>query len=170
MGATISPTFVIQCSRIIRTRVSRGIIRDVLMSSDLRLREGTMKRVSRFLAAMIVGLFFVGASAADTLELRDGRVLKGKYLGGTQTVLRFELNGEVQTFSTVDIVALTFTGGPRSSPPPPAPPAPLPPPPPPAPPPPPPTPNPDPTRTLPPAQSLPLRVPHGPRPSNNNIR
>ncbi len=74
-----------------------------------------MKRVSRFLAAMIVGLFFVGASAADTLELRDGRVLKGKYLGGTQTVLRFELNGEVQTFSTVDIVALTFTGGPRSS-------------------------------------------------------
>lgn len=74
-----------------------------------------MKRVSRFLAAMIVGLFFVGASAADTLELRDGRVLKGKYLGGTQAVLRFELNGEVQTFSTIDIVALTFTGGPRSS-------------------------------------------------------
>jgi len=74
-----------------------------------------MKRVSRFLAAMIVGLFFVGAATADTLELRDGRVLKGKYLGGTQAVLRFELNGEVQTFSTIDIVALTFTGGPRSS-------------------------------------------------------
>jgi hypothetical protein len=74
-----------------------------------------MKRVSRFLAAVVVGLFFVGASAADTLELRDGRVLKGKYLGGTQAVLRFELNGEVQTFSTIDIVALTFTGGPRSS-------------------------------------------------------
>jgi len=80
-----------------------------------------MKRVSRFLAALIVGLFFVGASAADTLELRDGRVLKGKYLGGTQAVLRFELNGEVQTFSTIDIVALTFTGGPRSSAPAPAP-------------------------------------------------
>jgi hypothetical protein len=74
-----------------------------------------MKRVSRFLAAMIVGLFFVGAATADTLELKDGRVLKGKYLGGTQAVLRFELNGEVQTFSTIDIVALTFTGSPRSS-------------------------------------------------------
>ncbi len=53
---------------------------------------------------------FLGAAAADTLELRDGRVLKGKYLGGTQAVLRFEINGEVQTFNTTDAVALTFTG------------------------------------------------------------
>jgi hypothetical protein len=69
-----------------------------------------MKRVNRFLAAIALGLFFVGAAAADTLELKDGRVLKGKYLGGTQAVLRFEIHGEVQTFSTADIVALTFTG------------------------------------------------------------
>src|SRR4029077_18276062 len=80
-----------------------------------------MKRVTRFLAAGILGLFFVGAAAADTLELRDGRVLKGKYLGGTQAVLRFELNGEVQTFSTTDVVALTFTGSPRNAAPAPAP-------------------------------------------------
>jgi hypothetical protein len=52
----------------------------------------------------------VGAAGADTLELKDGRVLKGKYLGGTQAVLRFEINGEVQTFNTTDAVALTFTG------------------------------------------------------------
>jgi hypothetical protein len=52
----------------------------------------------------------VGVAAADTLELKDGRVLKGKYLGGTQAVLRFEVSGEVQAFNTNDIVALTFTG------------------------------------------------------------
>jgi hypothetical protein len=69
-----------------------------------------MKIVDRFFAAVALGLFFVGAAAADTLELKDGRVLKGKYLGGTQAVLRFEINGEVQTFSTTDAVALTFTG------------------------------------------------------------
>ncbi len=69
-----------------------------------------MKTVNRFLGAVVLGLFFVGAAAADTLELRDGRVLKGKYLGGTQAVLRFEINGEVQTFNTTDAVALTFTG------------------------------------------------------------
>jgi hypothetical protein len=74
-----------------------------------------MKNINRFLVAIALGLFFVGAAAADTLELKDGRVLKGKYLGGTQAVLRFEMNGEVQTFNTTDIVALTFTGGSASS-------------------------------------------------------
>jgi len=49
------------------------------------------------------------------LELKDGRVLKGKYLGGTQAVLRYEINGEVQTFNTTDIVALTFTANSRST-------------------------------------------------------
>src|SRR5260370_22654167 len=70
-----------------------------------------MNKVKGFLVGRARGLFFVGIAAAYTWELKDGRVLKGKYLGGTQAVLRFEINGEVQTFSTTDIVALTFTGG-----------------------------------------------------------
>jgi len=69
-----------------------------------------MRNVSRFFVSIALGLFFVGAAAADTLELRDGRVIQGRYLGGTQAVLRFEVNGEVQTFSTNDAVAITFTG------------------------------------------------------------
>src|SRR5437879_11373514 len=80
-----------------------------------------MNRANRFLSAVALGLFFVGAATADTLELKDGRILKGKYLGGTQAVLRFELSGEVQTFSTTEIVALTFTGNPGHSAPTPAP-------------------------------------------------
>jgi hypothetical protein len=68
-----------------------------------------MSTVHRFLAATALGLLLVGVAAADTLELKDGRVLQGRYLGGTQVVLRFEINGEVQTFNTNDIVALTFT-------------------------------------------------------------
>lgn len=80
-----------------------------------------MRNVKRLFTAMIVGLFFVSVAAADTLELKSGRVVQGKYLGGTQHVLRFEVNGEVQTFSTNDIVALTFTGTGRSSGPAPAP-------------------------------------------------
>jgi len=68
-----------------------------------------MIRLSRFLGAVTLGLFFLGAAAADTLELKDGRVLKGTYLGGTRAVMKFEMNGEVQAFNTTDIVALTFT-------------------------------------------------------------
>jgi len=64
----------------------------------------------RVIAGVVLGLFFAGAAVADTLELKDGRVLQGRYLGGTQAVLRFEINGEVQTFSVNDAVAITFTG------------------------------------------------------------
>ena len=69
-----------------------------------------MRNINRFLGVIVLGLFFVAAAAADTLELKNGKVLQGKYLGGTQVVLRFEVNGEVQTFNTSDVVALTFTG------------------------------------------------------------
>jgi hypothetical protein len=70
-----------------------------------------MNRWSRIFVVAGLTLALAGIAAADTLELKDGRVLQGKYLGGTQAVLRFEINGEVQTFSTANIVALTFTGG-----------------------------------------------------------
>jgi hypothetical protein len=70
-----------------------------------------MKRWTKVLGAVLLGVTLAGAAAADTLELKDGRVLQGKFLGGTQAILRFELNGEVQTFSTNDIVAVTFTRG-----------------------------------------------------------
>src|SRR5580700_1763518 len=65
---------------------------------------------ARTMVAVILGLFIAGAAVADTLELKDGRVLQGRYLGGTQAVLRFEINGEVQTFNVSEAVALTFTG------------------------------------------------------------
>jgi hypothetical protein len=68
-----------------------------------------MKNLSRAWLAATAILLLAGVGLADTLELKDGRVLQGKYLGGTQAVLRFEVNGEVQTFPTHDIVALTFT-------------------------------------------------------------
>jgi hypothetical protein len=69
-----------------------------------------MKNRARTAAAFALGLIFAGAAAADTLELKDGRVLQGRYLGGTAAVLRFEIKGEVQTFNVADAVALTFTG------------------------------------------------------------
>ena len=64
----------------------------------------------RTIAAVALGLFFALSAVADTLELKDGRVLQGRYLGGTQAVLRFEVKGEVQTFNVTDAVAITFTG------------------------------------------------------------
>src|SRR5260370_11758205 len=68
-----------------------------------------MKKFPRILAAAALGLSLVGAAAADTVERKEGRVMQARYLGGTQEVLRFEVNGDLQTFNVTDIVALTFT-------------------------------------------------------------
>jgi hypothetical protein len=68
-----------------------------------------MTRFTRFIVAAALGLAFVGGASADTLELKDGRVLQGRFLGGTQAIVRFSVNGEVQTFNVTEIVAVTFT-------------------------------------------------------------
>jgi len=73
--------------------------------------EMTIRNWSRVLLVTGTALVLAGTGFADTLELKDGRVLEGKYLGGTQSVLRFEVKGDVQTFPTSDIVAVTFTHG-----------------------------------------------------------
>ena len=70
-----------------------------------------MKRFLRFVATAALGVLCVSVAKADTLELKDGRVLQGRYLGGTQAVLRFEVEGNVQAFSVNDVVAVTFTHG-----------------------------------------------------------
>ncbi len=78
-----------------------------------------MNRFSRLIAAGVLGLLCAGAAVADTLELKDGRVLQGRYLGGTQALVRFSQNGEIHTYNVTEIVALTFTSsyGTQSAPP-----------------------------------------------------
>lgn len=77
--------------------------------------------MTNFMKVVAIAILSCGISTAilaDTLELKDGRILQGRYLGGTQVVLRFEINGEVQTFNTSSVVALTFTGRRMDAPPP----------------------------------------------------
>ena len=75
-----------------------------------------MTKWNRILAMAVFALLLAGTATADTLELKDGRVLKGRYLGGTRAVLRFEVDGAVQTFNTNDVVAITFTNDRRNAP------------------------------------------------------
>jgi len=76
-----------------------------------------MKRIvirSFVLVCAGVLAFALGASA-DTLELKDGRVINGRYLGGTQSQVRLLVDGKVQLFPVDQIVALTFTGDSRGA-------------------------------------------------------
>lgn len=68
-----------------------------------------MRAFGKILGAGALALLLGGVASADTLELKDGRVLHGRYLGGTQAQLRFEVKGQVESFSVNEVVALTFT-------------------------------------------------------------
>ena len=57
----------------------------------------------RFLA-LACALLLAGGAAADMLELKDGRVIHGKYVGGTQNNVRFIVDNEVRFFSVKDVV------------------------------------------------------------------
>ena len=51
-------------------------------------------------------------AAADTLELRSGELLVGRYLGGTQSTVRFEAEGTTRTIPVADLLAITFETAP----------------------------------------------------------
>ena len=73
--------------------------------------------------ALWAGLGCVALTAsADTLQMKDGRVIQGKFLGGTQASVQFQSGGKIDLYSVDDIISVTFTGGPAASSTPPAPP------------------------------------------------
>lgn len=45
---------------------------------------------------------------ADSLELRNGSVIYGKFLGGTENVISFRVGSSVQRYDRADIVSLKF--------------------------------------------------------------
>ena len=49
-------------------------------------------------------------AAADTLELNNGDVIDGTYVGGTKHSVRFLVDGKNKTVPVGDILALTFSG------------------------------------------------------------
>jgi hypothetical protein len=46
---------------------------------------------------------------ADILEMKNGTIFSGQYVGGTPGTLRFETNQGMQVIQTAEIIALTFT-------------------------------------------------------------
>ena len=76
-----------------------------------------MKTLTISLLIPLAGLVLsLNTAQADILELKDGNILKGQYMGGTQTTVRFQVNGDMKVVPKEDIVALTFTGEATSAP------------------------------------------------------
>lgn len=61
------------------------------------------------LATLIVGLFlFSTLSWSDTLELKNGSVIKGTYVGGSETQISFRVGSSVQQYAVSDVTSLKF--------------------------------------------------------------
>ena len=69
-----------------------------------------------FLLAMALMALLSPTVRADTLELKDGRLLEGTYVGGTSSTLRVQVEDRVEVIPIREVLALTFSGtGPSAS-------------------------------------------------------
>ena len=58
---------------------------------------------------LAVAICLAGTLAwADSLELRNGSLIKGKFIGGTETEVTFQVGSSRQTYNLSDIVSLKF--------------------------------------------------------------
>lgn len=60
--------------------------------------------------ALVVVVLWLGASIAwaDSLQLKNGSLIKGKFMGGTESEIRFQVGSSVQSYNITDIVSLKF--------------------------------------------------------------
>jgi hypothetical protein len=65
-----------------------------------------MNTFKHLLGVGALALIVCAGASADTLELKDGRVIQGRYLGGTRVIVRFEVEGDVQTFRVSEVSAV----------------------------------------------------------------
>lgn len=45
---------------------------------------------------------------ADSLELKNGNMVQGRYLGGTEHAVQFEVNGKIQLYDINQILSINF--------------------------------------------------------------
>jgi hypothetical protein len=69
------------------------------------------------LGAVLLALAWVRAIRADTLELRTGQIVQGKFISGSSRGIRFQVNGQEQVFPIQDVLNIGFSeqGDPSSA-------------------------------------------------------
>jgi hypothetical protein len=76
----------------------------LLRHSHLRKRLPVLVVVVAIATALSVEV-----AAGDTLELRNGQVIQGKFLDGSPLNIRFQIDGKIQTFATKDVLDIGFS-------------------------------------------------------------
>jgi hypothetical protein len=62
-----------------------------------------------FIAGMLAAASCLKTARADSLELKSGQIVQGKFLGGSPMNIRFQVNGNEQVFPTRDVLNIGFS-------------------------------------------------------------
>lgn len=75
-----------------------------------------MKNHNLGVAVVVVCLgLLVSAAWADSLELKNGSLIKGRYMGGSESEISFQVGSSVQRYSVADVVSVSFDSSSTSS-------------------------------------------------------
>jgi len=94
-----------------------------------RIAAGRLSRLALVLAgSAILSCGLAATASGDVLEMRDGTIIQGQFIGGSPLNIRFRVNGQEQVFATKDVLNIGFEAtdasnapaAPQSAPPPPA--------------------------------------------------
>jgi hypothetical protein len=68
-----------------------------------------MRQIQAILITMAgILLVLVPAMRADSLQLKSGNFVQGKYLGGTDRAVQFEVNGKIRLYGVDEILSISF--------------------------------------------------------------
>jgi hypothetical protein len=60
-------------------------------------------------AALIFSFALVTSASADVLELKTGEIVQGRFVSASSATIRFEVNGQAQTFAIKDVLNIGFS-------------------------------------------------------------
>jgi hypothetical protein len=87
--------------------VKRG--RGVVKRQARKVAPQTPSSRVYLLGAVLFALTWIQVAGADTLELRTGQIVQGKFVSGSSRGIRFQVNGQEQVFPIQDVLNIGFS-------------------------------------------------------------
>jgi hypothetical protein len=90
-----------------------GVLASKMCSDGSAKTRRTVLKFNQNFSLIIVLCLTVTASTAwaDSLELKNGSLINGKFMGGTESAISFQVGSEVQSYNLADITSLKFDSG-----------------------------------------------------------
>ena len=67
-----------------------------------------MQLKSLVIPLLVIAIWWTYSATADMLELMDGTLVTGKFMGGTENDVNFKVGQELQSYPRADVLSITF--------------------------------------------------------------